>query len=52
MWRTKEKTDEVEAASVNMVFVLPIEFKAPIDEDVEKDVAQLSLIQCKQHLTN
>ena len=35
VWRVKEKADEVEAPSVNMVFVLPMEFKASSDEEVE-----------------
>jgi len=39
----KEKADDVEAASVNMVFVLPMEFKASSDEEVEQTMAQLSL---------
>ena len=43
MWRAEEKADEVETASVNMVFILPIEFKAPTDDETEKAKAQLSL---------
>ena len=43
VWRPKEKADEVEAASVNMVFVLPMEFKASSDGEVEQAMAQLSL---------
>ena len=35
VWRVKEKADEVEAASVNMVFVLLMEFKVSSDEEVE-----------------
>ena len=31
VWRPKEKADEVEAASVNMVCILPREFKASSD---------------------
>jgi len=38
----KWKADEVEAASVNMVFILPMEFKAPLD-DIEKVVVQFLL---------
>jgi len=33
----------MEAASVNMVFILPMEFKAPSGEKVEPTMAQLSL---------
>ena len=43
VWSVKETADEVEAASVNMVFNLPMEFKASFDEDVEQTMAQLSL---------
>ena len=42
MWRTKEKADEVEVTSVNM-FILPTEFKAISDDDVEFAMVQLSL---------
>jgi hypothetical protein len=35
--RVKEKTDESEpSALVNMVFILPMEFKAPSDEEEEE----------------
>ena len=43
VWHPKEKLDGVETASVNMVFVLPMEFKASSDEEVEETMAQLSL---------
>jgi len=43
VWRAKKKADGVEPMSVNMVFVLPLEFKAPSDEAVEHAMAQLSL---------
>ena len=43
VWRVKEKADEVEAASVNMVFVLPMEFKASSNGEAEQTMAQLSL---------
>ena len=43
VWCPKEKADEVEAASVNMVFVLPMEFKASSNEEVQQTMAQLSL---------
>ena len=43
MSRAKDKADEVPTASVNMVFVLPMEFKAPSDEDVEQAMSKLSL---------
>ena len=43
VWRPKEKADEVEATSVNMVFILPMGFKAPSDEDIEQVVVQLPL---------
>ena len=43
IWCAKKKADEVEAASVNMVFFLPIEFNAPSGEEIEQAMAQLSL---------
>ena len=43
VWRPKEKADGVEAVSVNMVFVLHIEFKASSGGEVEQVMAQLSL---------
>jgi len=43
VWRPREKVDGVEAASVNMVFVLPMEFKTLSNEEVEQTMAQLSL---------
>lgn len=43
VWRRKEYPDEVVTASVDMVFVLPMEFKASYDEEVEQTMAQLSL---------
>ena len=49
VWRTKEKADEVEATSVNMVFILPMEFKAPSDEDTEQAVAVV-LRSCTSHV--
>ena len=39
VWCSKEKADEVQAASFNMVFILPMEFKAPSDEDAEQAMA-------------
>jgi len=35
VWRAKGKADEVKPMSVNMVFFLPEEFKAPFEEEVE-----------------
>ena len=43
VWHPNEKLDGVETASVNMVFVLPMEFKASSNEEVEETMAQLSL---------
>jgi hypothetical protein len=46
VWRFKQKADEpAPSASVNMVFVLPMEFKAPFDDEEAKEqaMAQLSL---------
>jgi len=43
VWRPKERADGVEAASVNMVFVLLMEFKALSDQEIEQTMAQLSL---------
>jgi hypothetical protein len=46
VWRIKQKADETApSASVNMVFILPMEFKAPTsDEEAEEQaMAQLTL---------
>jgi hypothetical protein len=45
VWRVKGKADESElSASVNMVFILPMEFKTPsYDEKEEQAMAQLTL---------
>ena len=48
MWRPKPKADKDDgpAAGVNMVFMLPKEFMAPIDldtSDEEEGLAQLTL---------
>jgi hypothetical protein len=46
VWRVKQKADEpAPSASVNMVFVLPMEFKAPTDDEEidEQAMAQLTL---------
>ena len=43
VWRPKERADGVEAASVNMVFVLLMEFKALSYQEVEQTMTQLSL---------
>jgi hypothetical protein len=43
-WCFRNKTNNKPSASVNMVFVLPIEFSEPVDEeDNEKAMAQLAL---------
>jgi hypothetical protein len=44
-WRIKQKTDETTpSTSINMVFILLMEFKAPADEDSEGvAIAQLML---------
>ena len=43
VWHRKKEADGTEVASVNMVFVLPMEFKALSNEEVEQTMAQLSL---------
>ena len=43
IWHAKEKADEVVAASVNMVFILPMTFKAQSGEEIAQDMAQFSL---------
>ena len=43
VWHPKEKADGAEAASITMVFVLPMEFKASSNEEVQQTMAQLSL---------
>ena len=43
VWHAKRKADEVKPMSVNMVFFLPEEFKAPSEKEAEQAMAQLSL---------
>jgi hypothetical protein len=38
VWRVKEKADEsAPSASINMVFILPMKFKAPSDDEEAKE---------------
>ena len=43
VWGAKEISNEVEATSVNMVFILLMEFKAHSEDDIEQVMVQLSL---------
>jgi hypothetical protein len=44
VWRVKQKADETApSASVNMVFVLSMEFKAPTDDEEAKELAMAQL---------